>query len=209
MNRHDLARAPLIEALTVALIAAHLLFWLTGSMGDAVYEGALVPARLTGALAPGLVPPLLTPLSSFFLHGGVLHLLFNTVVMAYCGLAVEHRLGTMRLACLLVAGCFGAALAEVLWQPMATAPIIGASGGISALIAAYALLSGSKRGRAIGPVSQNVVQAVWLGAAWVVLNLLQGAAFGLMSTPIAVASHIGGFTIGLLLTPVLKAEPTS
>ena len=200
MNRHILARAPLIEALTVAVVGAHLLFWITGSGVDAVLEGSLVPGRLTGAVAPGLVPPLLTPLSAFFLHDGVLHLLFNTVILAFCGLFVEARLGTWRTGALLLAGCYGAALAEVVWQPGAAVPIIGASGGISALIAAYALLAGSSRGRAIGPLSQNTVQALRLGAAWVGLNLLQGVAFGAMGTSIAVASHIGGFAAGLVLT---------
>lgn len=203
MNRHTLARAPLIEALTVAIVGAHLLFWVTGSATDAILEGALVPGRLTGGVLPGLVPPLLTPLSSFFLHDGLLHLLFNTVILAFCGLLVEARLGTARTGFLLLVGCYGAALAEVVWQPEAAVPIVGASGGISALIAAYALLAGSARGRAIGPLSQNVVQALWLGAAWVGLNLLQGVAFGLMGTNIAVASHIGGFAVGLILTGVL------
>lgn len=204
MNRHALARAPLIEALTVAVVGAHLLFWLTGSASDAIMEGALVPGRLTGNVVPGLVPPFLTPLSSFFLHDGLLHLVFNTVILAFCGLIVEERLGTSRMALLLVAGCYGAALAEVIWQPGAAVPIIGASGGLSALIAAYALMSGSRRGRAIGPLSQNVVQAIWLGVAWVALNLLQGVAFGVMGTQIAIAAHIGGFAVGLVLTGALR-----
>lgn len=206
MNLRSLRHAPLTEALTVAVVAAHILFWLTGSTLDAIYEGALVPGRFTGAVDAGLILPLLTPLSSFFLHDGLLHLLFNGVILAFCGLTVEPRLGTARTALLLLAGCYGAALAEVVWQGGAAVPIIGASGGLSALIAGYALLSGSRRGRAIGPLSQNTVQALWLGVAWVGLNLLQGFAFGVMGTQIAVASHIGGFAVGLMLTGLLASR---
>ena len=205
MNRFRLRDAPLTEALAVALIAAHLLFLLTGSWTDAVLEGALVPARIIGVMPRGGVPALLTPLSSVFLHANLMHLGFNLLLLVFCGLQVEPVLGSGRTAILLTIGAYGAALVEVALHPSLPEPVIGASGALSALIAAYALYFGPQRGRAFGPISAATVRALWLGAAWVALNVAQAWAFGTMGTGIAVGEHIGGFAVGLLLArPLLR-----
>ena len=205
MSRFRLREAPLTEALAVALVAAHLLFLLTGSWTQAVLEGALVPARITGVMPTGAVPAVLTPLSSVFLHANLLHLGFNLLLLVFCGLQVEPVLGSGRTAILLTIGAYGAALAEVALHPSLPEPVIGASGALSALIATYALYFGPQRGRAFGPLSAATVRALWLGVAWVVLNIAQAWAFGTMGTGIAVGEHIGGFAVGLLLArPLLR-----
>ena len=205
MSRLRLREAPLTEALTAALVAAHLLFLLTGSLTDAVLEAALVPARITGVMPAGVVPALLTPVSSAFLHANLLHLGFNLLLLVFCGLQVEPVLGSGRTAILLTIGAYGAAAAEVALHPSLPEPVIGASGALSALIAAYALYFGPQRGRAFGPISAATVRALWLGAAWVALNVAQAWAFGTIGTGIAVGEHIGGFAVGLLLArPLLR-----
>jgi len=44
-----------------------------------------------------------------------------------------------------------------------------------------------------------VLHAVWLGAAWTIINLLVGYAT-LTDQPVAIGAHIGGFIAGLILT---------
>lgn len=205
MNRFRLREAPLTEALAAAIVGAHILFLVTGSWTDAVLQGALVPARISGVMPAGTVPALLTPLSSVFLHANLLHLGFNLMLLVFCGLQVEPVLGSGRIAILLMIGAYGAAAVEVALHPFMPGPVIGASGALSALIAAYALYFGPQRGRAFGPMSAATVRALWLGAAWVVLNIAQAWAFGTMGTGIAVGEHIGGFAVGLLLAkPLLR-----
>ena len=60
--------------------------------------------------------------------------------------------------------------------------MIGASGAISAVVGAYALLYGERRAQAIGPVPAGVVHVAWLAAAWIGIQLLIGLA-GLAAWP--------------------------
>src|SRR3546814_7419275 len=93
-------------------------------------------------LPPGtMVPFLLTPLTAAFLHGGVLHLIFNLVVLLYIGRQLEAPLGSRAMAVLLGTGAYAGALAHWLADPQSNVPMIGASGAISALIAVFALRS--------------------------------------------------------------------
>ena len=81
---------------------------------------------------------------------------------------------------------------------MSPVPMIGASGAISAIVGAYALLFGERRARRIGPVPADVVHIAWLAAAWVGIQLLIGAA-GMGDVTVAIGAHIGGFAAGLVL----------
>ena len=79
-------------------------------------------------------------------------------------------------------------------------PMIGASGAISAVLGAYAMLFGRNKVKVASPALALWLNALWLMAAWVVLQIcigiaLSGAAFltGGEGVAIAVAAHIGGF----------------
>ena len=48
-----------------------------------------IPVRFAGAdIGFAAVPAFLTPLSSAFVHAGVIHLAFNMLMLAWCGAAV-------------------------------------------------------------------------------------------------------------------------
>ncbi len=113
-------------------------------------------------------------------------------------------LGAGPVVVLYVVGGYAAAAAQWAVDPGSTVPIIGASGAISALVAAYARLFGERRAGAIGPFSADVVHVAWLAAAWVGIQLLMGIA-GLGGLAIAIWAHIGGFLAGLVLAhPLLR-----
>src|SRR3546814_11100732 len=79
--------------------------------------------------------------------------------------------------------------------------MVGASGAISAIIAAYALLFSEQKVRDIGAIPGTVVRVVWLAAAWSGVQLLIGLA-GLGGGPhIALAANIAGFLVGLAIAP--------
>jgi len=100
---------------------------------------------------------------------------------------------------LYLVGAYAAAAAQWAVEPMSEVPMIGASGAVSAVVGAYALLYGRPRAKAIGPLSARTVHVLWLAAAWTVLNLLIGVLSTQAGMPIAAAAHIGGFVVGLAL----------
>jgi len=80
----------------------------------------------------------LTFLTSFFLHGGIIHLVSNLYFLLIFGMHVENYLGRARwLVLVFLAAMFGDFL-HILLDPRGEIPSIGASGGISGLIAFYA-----------------------------------------------------------------------
>jgi membrane associated rhomboid family serine protease len=84
-------------------------------------------------------------------------------------------------------------------------PMIGASGAVSAVIGAYAMLFGRNKVRVRDPRLALWLHALWLMAGWVALQLLIGFASGAEGLGIAVAAHIGGFLVGVLLArPLLR-----
>lgn len=81
----------------------------------------------------------LTLVTSFFLHGSLLHLIGNGVFLLMFGDNVEDFLGHARYALLLVGASLAGDLIHIFFEPKGELPCIGASGGISGVIMFYAL----------------------------------------------------------------------
>jgi membrane associated rhomboid family serine protease len=146
----------------------------------------------------------LTPLSAALLHGNFVHLLFNLMFLLICGRAVEPILGPKNVAALYLIGAYAAAGAQWAAGPASQVPMIGASGAVSAVIGAYAILFGRQKLRVANPTLGLWLNALWLGAAWVSLQLLIGFTDTMTTGPrTAIAAHIGGFVAGLLLAKPL------
>ncbi len=200
----------LTNSLIVANVAVYLFLWLSGLEQLAVLKGGFFPVRLGEGLplldqfAP-LVPVWLTPLSSAFLHGGLLHISFNMLMLLFCGRFVEQALGARLMAILYVSGAYAASLAEFLFNSTSEIPVVGASGAISAILGAYALLFARNEVKPVGPIPGHIVRIVWLTLAWIAIQLMIGiATFGDVNG-IAIYAHIGGFLAGLLLVkPLLQ-----
>ena len=165
-----------------------------------------IPARISGSFHElHAVPAFLTPLSATLVHAGLLHVSMNMVMLIFCGRQVEAVLGARDVALLYVVGAYAAAAGQWLLDPHSSIAMVGASGAISALIGVYALLFSRQKVVRIGFLSEAMVRALWLGAAWVVfqvmsLYLMQGSGYS-----IAIAAHIGGFIAGLILARPLLA----
>lgn len=205
--------------LTKILIALNAVVWLVllvgGWSASVQVEGGFWAARVNQELfgvPSGLpvnylwaVPVLLTPLTSAFLHAGALHLAMNMMVLLVCGGMVERTMGPARMALLYAIAIYAAAALQYWADPFATVPVVGASGAISGILAAYFVLFARRLPRDYGPVPGRAIQMLWLAAAWIALNLLTQLAFSNSSFGVAVYSHIGGFLAGLLLVLPLSA----
>ncbi|MGQ5702054.1 rhomboid family intramembrane serine protease [Sandaracinobacteroides sp. A072] len=174
----------------------------------------LVPARLTGDVIglKGAIPAPLTLVSHMFLHSGLVHLAMNMVFLAWAGRQVEWLLGPARLVILFLLGGIVGGLMQVAINPSSIIPVVGASGGISAIFATYALLfarDGEAPARLFGLViSAETVRAFRYAALWIGLQLLTAIAFNLPGAGgIAIWSHIGGFLVGLLFgLPLVRSR---
>lgn len=194
------------NALAIGTLVISGLLIATGFENYGAIGAGFIPARMMGAELPPevafVVPAWLTPLSATLVHASWVHLGFNLLMLVYCGREAEKALGWRGIAVLYVVGAFAAAFGQWALAPYAVEPMIGASGAISAVLAAYALLFGQRRASAIGPIPAKVVHVVWLAAAWIGVQVLFGIA-GLGGMRIAVGAHIGGFIAGLVLAKPL------
>lgn len=204
-------RRPSPAILTIGGLIAIVSGWLilTGGVWSASIAAGFVPLRMTSdpasieGFAP-LFPVWLTPITAAFIHDGWLHLAFNLLSLAIVGTPTQRAVGLRGVLVLLLVGAYASIAAQWLAGPTSPAPMIGASGAISALIGAYALLFGGGKAKPIGPIPAHVVHAIWLGVFWTALNLFIGWSSAGSEMPIAGAAHVGGFIAGMvLLRPLL------
>jgi membrane associated rhomboid family serine protease len=159
-----------------------------------------IPERMNGAqmMIPA-VPAFLTPLSATLAHAGVLHLGFNLLILAWCGAQVERVLGEKALVFIYVISAYVAAMAEWAVASHSTVPMIGASGAISGIIGAFALSFGQQKQIVRSKRLNRALNALWLLAAWVVLQIMTGMLAGFQGVLVATPAHVGGFLSGMLL----------
>jgi membrane associated rhomboid family serine protease len=189
---------------TLVIAAVTGLAWLlvaaVGAGNWAALAMGLIPARLSGiADLQGAVPAWLTPLSSTLVHSGLLHLGFNLLMLVWCGRLVERVFGRGALILLYVVGAYSAAAAQWLASPSSLVPVIGASGAVSAVIGAYSLTFGQQKRITRSAKLNRLLNAAWLLAAWVVMQVMIGFVAGIEGYLLATPAHIGGFVAGLLL----------
>jgi membrane associated rhomboid family serine protease len=215
---------------TYALIVINVLVFLYQiSLPDAalahfVYEYAVVPKaffRDLHAVEHGRVAAVqgLLPLfTNMFMHGGWLHLGGNMLFLYIFGDNVEDRMGHARyLGFYLTAGLI-ASLAHAWSAPGSTLPSLGASGAISGVLGAYAMLFPYAQVQTLITLGffftfRRIPAWVFL-AVWFVLQSFQGlASLGVHSTATtggtAWWAHIGGFVFGIVVGVLLRtSQPT-
>lgn len=156
---------------------------------------------------------LVTLVTSMFLHGGWLHLIGNMLYLGIFGDNVEGIMGHKRyLAFYLICGV-AANLAQVLIAPTADIPGIGASGAIAGVLGAYLLCFPRARVFVGIPILVYMevitLPAVIVLGFWFIIQLFNGVAVIAQSSEatmggVAWWAHIGGFVVGLILTPLLR-----
>jgi membrane associated rhomboid family serine protease len=163
---------------------------------------AATPAAITHQVpSAGRFPPELTLFSYMFLHGGWEHILGNMIYLWVFGDDIEDALGHARFSVFYVLTGIGAGLFFAWLNRKSTTPLVGASGAISGILAAYLLL------RPCAKVSVFVlrfvvrVRAYWVIGGWILLQLYQIA--NQANDGIAYVAHGGGLIAGALLFLVM------
>ena len=191
--------------IAVVTIASFVLLNWIGKLDAAAGVGGFIPARLSGLPVIGALPLWLTPLSATLLHANAIHIGFNLLMLFYCGREDEVALGPAGVLVLYLLGAYAAAVAQYIAGPHSDVPMIGASGAISALVGAYAMLYGQRRPSRYPPAVARWLHIAWLAAAWIAVQLMLGLVSSTKAMPIATAAHIGGFIAGLVLARPMLA----
>jgi rhomboid protease GluP len=131
-----------------------------------------------------------------FLHGNILHLVFNCIALWFAGRLFERLIGWRWFAAIFFVSALGGSVASVWINPPGIVGV-GASGGIIGLFAA--VIVGSVRFR-----SSQIAYALQAGAIRILIPSLLplfGAAKG--GDTIDYAAHLGGAATGAVLTLLL------
>jgi membrane associated rhomboid family serine protease len=186
--------------LAVTLITAAIwLLTLPPRMHEAlILWGAFVPAEVLHDFGAARAPLWLTPVTAAMLHADFVQLLLNLLLLAICGRPVENVLGPWSLGILLVAGAYAGAAAHYGVHPAELAPAIGANAAVSSVLGAYAMLFGRNKVKVSSAALGRALNALWLIAAWVALNLLWGLAEPRLDLAAAIAAPTSAFLVGLL-----------
>jgi len=184
------------------------------SLGPAIQRAILtfgvIPANLTGAHSPADLPfpPILTVISSMFLHGGMGHLIGNMLYLWIFGNNVEDVMGHFRfLVFYLLCGTV-AVVVQTFPAPDSTIPMIGASGAISGVLGAYLLLYPHARVLVLIPLGffSRIVAlpAMAVLGFWFLIQIISVLTSDPGQAGVAFGAHAGGFVAGILLIPLFK-----
>lgn len=147
-------------------------------------------------------PVPLSLLTAMFLHGGLAHLAVNMLFLWVFGAAVEDRFGPGPFLGLYLVGGILATLAFVAVNTASAAPLVGASGAVSAAMGAY-LLIGPRR-RIFTLIAPVPLIAVTL-PAWALLGpYLVSQLVTPEDTAVAWQAHVGGMVAGFLIALALR-----
>ncbi len=180
-----------------------------------IYELTLSPNELTKFFREyGFLPSDLLQLkvhkifTAMFIHGNIFHILGNMLFLYVFGDNVEDALGRVRYLVLYFVSGIGAAVLQAgvtLLFGGVDIPMIGASGAISGVIAAYVkLYPHAKIITIIPPFWFAFVLPAWFFVGyWFLIQLMFAIAIPPTVGGIAWYAHIGGFITGWYLVDLL------
>lgn len=201
----------LVSALALAVMTSTLLVPDATGGGWIDFWG-FKPSRISQLLSghPGLgeTVGLVGLVSALFAHSTWLHLAGNVAYLWVFGIPVERALGHLRFVALFLLLGALANLFVALRIPELDRTIIGASGGVSAIIGVYLGLFPTRRIGLWLPLGLFLqfarIPALLVIGSWFTLQVLY-TVFGPMSDAVAWRTHVAGFVAGVLVALVIRA----
>lgn len=208
------------QYVTAAIIVVNVLIYvltgaLAGEQAQALFQVGfgVVPTELldvTRIPNPEFNPVSepVTLLTYMFLHGGWLHLLGNMAFLWVFADNIEDAFGPLLFGVFYVICGIVAALVHVLFNLGSHAPLVGASGAVSGVLAAYLLLYPRARVWILLFMRIPVPVPAWAAlGVWIAFQALGLFVTQLAENAIAFWAHIGGFAAGLAITALLRLRP--
>lgn len=199
-----------ISALALAVMTSTLL--VPEAMGDGWIEfWGFKPSRISELLSgdPSLRDSigLAGLVSALFAHSTWLHLAGNVAYLWVFGIPVERALGHLKFVGLFLLLGALANLFVALHIPELDRTIIGASGGVSAIIGVYLGLFPTRRIGLWLPLGLFLqfarIPALLVIGSWFTLQVLY-TVFGPMSDAVAWRTHVAGFVAGVVVALAIR-----
>ena len=192
---------------TWALIAINVLVYVyQATLGERdliafLDDWAVVPAEISAGQA------YFTVITSAFLHGSWFHLGSNMLFLWIFGDNVEDVMGHIKYLVFYLLTAVGASAAQILVDTDSRVPMVGASGAISGLLAAYIVMFPHGKIRTLIIfgifISMTMIPAWIMIGYWIFLQVISGigslSTIGDQAGGVAFFAHIGGFVAGLVL----------
>ena len=182
-------RLPII---TWLLIGANIYFY---------FASVPITIELFGLKASELLAGknLINLITSMFLHGSLLHLVFNMWSLWIFGYDVEGHLGSFKYIVLYVLAGLIEGIAFALFATRPESLAIGASGAISGVIGAYLVLHPQNRILTLIPLGFFITTARISAPIFIIIwFILQFVGFAYAQDAVAYSAHIGGFITGII-----------
>ena len=167
---------------------------------NAIAQYAVIPADITAGRHLG------TLITSMFLHANLLHVGGNMLFLWIFGNNVEDKLGELKFLVVYFASGLAGSLLQIFITPDSTIPMLGASGAISGLLAAYVLYFPRARILTfVVPFFIFTLPAYVFIGYWIALQALNAFLnIGAIGGGVAFFAHVGGFGTGLILALLLR-----
>jgi membrane associated rhomboid family serine protease len=210
--------------ITLLIILANALAWVLiqglgfdPALTKSVFDFGLIPGELLRTVPEGTTIPISQHLSyiiegepnwksvvtSMFMHGGWFHILGNMWFLKVFGDNVEDSMGSIRFIFFYLFCGIAAAGTQIALSPGSLVPMVGASGAISGVMGAYALLYPRAPIHTIVFlgifITKIVVPAYVMLGYWFVLQILSTSIKSGGGGGVAFGAHIGGFVAGVVL----------
>ncbi|MCH9765029.1 MAG: rhomboid family intramembrane serine protease [Alphaproteobacteria bacterium] len=168
-----------------------------------VFGSGITPVAVDGVAQSIAVPERLTLLSYMFFHGDIFHLGGNMLFLWVFGDNVEDAVGHLKFLFFYLACGVIAAIVHALIAANSSIPLIGASGAVAGVIAAYLMLHPRVKVwvlvfKAI-PMQISALFALGAWIAWQIVMVVVPQV-----GPVAWWAHIGGLLAGALLIILLR-----
>ena len=180
-----------------------------------IYQYLILPPESLGhtistyALTPA-APSVITVFTSMFMHGGLMHIIFNMWFLWIFGDNIESVLGHKRYVLFYLICGMGAALAQIQVNAGSQIPMVGASGAIAGVLGAYLIRFPRATVHVLVILIIFItfirVPAMVVIGIWFLSNLTAGlGTLGIEETGgTAWFAHLGGFVSGVVLNQVFK-----
>lgn len=199
-NYTPLKHNPIVTWLLAAVIVAVSIIAFT-DLESVVGRWGLIPAELDRYFG-------LTFLTSFFLHAGFFHLLVNLYFLIVFGDNTEDVLGKFRYVLLIVLASLAGDVAHILSSPGDMTPVIGASGGISGILAYYCLRFPGARVGILWWFRWFRVPVGMMFAFWVLSQIFEALRQATGLSHVAAFAHLAGACVGAIFW-AMDQEPIS
>jgi membrane associated rhomboid family serine protease len=180
-----------------------------------IYQYFILPPDLLGpiistyALTPA-DPSVFTVFTSMFMHGGLMHIIFNMWFLWIFGDNIESVLGHKRFVLFYLLCGVGAALLQIQINTGSQIPMVGASGAIAGVLGAYLFRFPRATVHVLVILIIFItfirVPAMVVIGFWFLSNLTAGlGTLGIEETGgTAWFAHLGGFVSGVVLNQIFK-----